>query len=77
MKKKEFEILANNLALRLKAIGESDAARIEKRGILLSIADDIWYDLICFHEQARRWYPDRDAWIVACGFRFVESKEAA
>lgn len=39
----------------------------ESRYGLYKAMDGIWYDLICLNDKYRKWFPDWQDWMIACG----------
>lgn len=77
MTKKELYLVAAKVKEALDFVTESKSVPVERcscREGIYNVANNLWYDLVCFNDQHRKWFPDNDDWFRACGFR--EWKEA-
>ena len=67
MRKKDLEAIASMITYgKARAADNADPTI----GIWF-VADNAWYTLIAHDDKARKWYPNRIAWMQACGFEHV------
>lgn len=71
MRKKDLATIAAMIADGMERAKENGDSTV---GIWF-VANNFWYEIICFNDKARKWYPTRLGWMRACGFEHMNYHE--